>query len=292
MINIAFIGLGVMGSSIASHLLNKNVRLTIYNRSKKKCLKFKRKYENYSIKIVDSPLLLAKDNKFIFSCVGNDDDIKEIYLSKKGIINNVEEETYIIDHTTSSSEIAIQSFKEFKRKKSYFIDAPVSGGEIGAKKGELSIMVGGEKKAFNKIKNFLNNYSKSLIYMGNSGSGQTAKMVNQICVSAIIQGLAEGLNFGKVQGLEINNLLKAISNGAAQSWQMDNRALTMWKNKFNFGFMNKWMYKDLKIVKTSAKDSGIPIPITNKILNYYSKLIEKGYDKDDTSSLIRLLNKK
>ena len=292
MINIGFIGLGVMGSSIASHLLNKNVRLTIYNRSKKKCLKFKRKYKNYSIKIVDSPLLLAKDNKFIFSCVGNDDDIKEIYLSKKGIINNLEEETYIIDHTTSSSEIAIQSFKEFKRKKSYFLDAPVSGGEIGAKKGELSIMVGGEKKAFNKIKKFLNNYSKSLIYMGKSGSGQTAKMVNQICVSAIIQGLSEGLNFGKVQGLEINNLLKAISNGAAQSWQMDNRALTMWKNKFNFGFMNKWMHKDLKIIKTSAKNSGISIPITNKILNYYSKLIEKGYDKDDTSSLIRLLNKK
>ena len=290
--NIAFLGLGTMGTAIASHLVKKNHKITIYNRNIEKSMLFKRKFKEYEIVIENSPVSASKDNQFIFSCVGNDDDLREVYFSKKGIIHGIKPNTYIIDHTTVSSEVSMESYKEFKKKKCFFIDAPVSGGEIGAKNGVLSIMVGGDKKVFLKLKKLLGIYSKSLIYMGKSGNGQLTKMVNQICVAGVIQGLSEGINFAKKKGLSFKELLPAISNGAAQSWQMDNRASTMWLNEFQFGFMNKWMKKDLIIAVKEAKKTKISIPYTIEILKFYEKLIKDGFEELDTSSLIKLLNKK
>ena len=286
---IAFLGIGVMGFHIASHLLKKNKKITIYNRTLKKSEKFKKLFNKLDVQIAKTPLDAAYNNDIFISCVGNDNDLMEIYFDKNGIFNNIKSNAYVIDHTTVSPETAKFCFNKFKRKKCNFLDAPVSGGEIGAINGLLSIMVGGENIIFKKLRPIMNIYSKSLIYMGKSGSGQLAKMVNQICVSSVIQGLAEGLNFGKKTGLKLDKLLSAISNGAAQSWQMENRSETMWKDKFNFGFMNKWMKKDLEIVKKIASKKKINIPITNEILKKYSILIKNGYENLDTSSLIKLL---
>ena len=286
---IAFLGIGVMGFHIASHLLKKNKKITIYNRTSEKSEKFKKLFNKLDVQIAKTPLDAAYNNDIFISCVGNDNDLMEIYFEKNGIFNNMKSNAYVIDHTTVSPETAKFCFNKFKRKKCNFLDAPVSGGEIGAINGLLSIMVGGDNTIFKKLKPIMNIYSKSLIYMGKSGSGQLAKMVNQICVSSVIQGLAEGLNFGKKTGLKLDKLLSAISNGAAQSWQMENRSETMWKDKFNFGFMNKWMKKDLEIVKKIASKKKINIPITNEILKKYSILIKNGYENLDTSSLIKLL---
>ena len=243
------------------------------------------------LKIFDTLEDLTKQSNIIISCVGNDRDLKDIFLSKKGIINYVSKNTIIIDHTTASAEITEVLNKKFLIKKCLFYDAPVSGGEIGAINGTLSTMVGGNKKKINLIKNIVSNYSKSIVYMGQSGNGQITKMVNQICVASIIQGLAEGLFFAKKKKLNVDNLMKVISNGAGQSWQFDNRTKTMWDNKFNFGFMNKLMLKDLKIILKETKNVNINLPITKIIKGYYSNLVKKGYSHEDTSNLIRLLNK-
>lgn len=288
---IAFLGLGVMGRPIAGHLLKKNSQITIFNRDKKKSIAFKKKFSNYNVKLVNTPVEASKDSEYIFSCVGDDNDLKEIYFSEKGIIKSIKPQSYIIDHTTTSSNIATYCFEKFKEKRCYFLDAPISGGEIGAIKGTLSIMIGGDRKKFLKARELMNVYSKSINYMGKSGNGQITKMVNQICVAGVIQGLAEGLHFAKEKKLNFGSLLNSISSGAAQSWQMDNRANTMWKNKFNFGFMNKWMKKDLLIIINAAKKENISLPCTNKILAFYKQLIKEGYDNLDTSSLIKLLNK-
>ena len=232
---------------------------------------------------------LAKKSNIIISCVGNDKDLKDIFLNKNGIINYILQNTIIIDHTTASSEISKVLYKKFLIKKCFFYDAPVSGGEVGAINGTLSIMVGGNKKKINFVKNISNNYAKSVVYMGKSGNGQLTKMVNQICVASAIQGVAEGLFFAKKKRLNIDDLMKVISNGAGQSWQFDNRTKTMWANKFNFGFMNKLMLKDLKIVLKETKNIDVNLPITKIIKGYYSDLVKKGFSREDTSNLIRLL---
>ena len=286
---IAFIGLGIMGFSIAAHLLKKNKKITIFNRTIKKSLSFKKNFNDFEVSIADSPLDAAKNKDYIFSCVGDDNDLDNIFFSKHGVINSVSPDTNIIDHTTCSDSFSKFSFKEFKKKKCNFLDAPVSGGESGAKEGNLSIMVGGEKKIFNELAKTFKLYSRSCVYMGSSGNGQLAKMVNQICIAGLLQGLSEGLNFGKKKGLNFYDLNKAISTGAAQSWQMDNRANTMWNDKFNFGFMNKLMYKDLNILKYSADKDNIKIPITKQVLKLYKELIKNKFEKYDTSSLIKLL---
>ena len=289
---VGFIGLGVMGSNIAKNLINHVDQLNIISRNSKKTLNFISKLKkNKKLKIFDTLEDLTKQSNVIISCVGNDRDLKDIFLTKKGIINYVSKNTIIIDHTTASAEITEVLNKKFLIKKCLFYDAPVSGGEIGAINGTLSIMVGGNKKKINLIKNIASNYSKSIVYMGQSGNGQITKMVNQICVASIIQGLAEGLFFAKKKKLNVDNLMKVISNGAGQSWQFDNRTKTMWDNKFNFGFMNKLMLKDLKIILKETKNVNINLPITKIIKGYYSNLVKKGYSHEDTSNLIRLLNK-
>ena len=289
---VGFIGLGVMGSNMAKNLINHVDQLNIISRNSKKTLNFISKLKkNKKLKIFDTLEDLTKQSNVIISCVGNDRDLKDIFLSKKGIINYVSKNTIIIDHTTASAEITEVLHKKFLIKKCLFYDAPVSGGEIGAINGTLSIMVGGNKKKINLIKNIVSNYSKSIIYMGKSGNGQLTKMVNQICVASIIQGLAEGLFFAKKKKLNVDDLMKVIGNGAGQSWQFDNRTKTMWDNKFNFGFMNKLMLKDLKIILKETKNVNINLPITKIIKGYYSNLVKKGYSHEDTSNLIRLLNK-
>ena len=289
---VGFIGLGVMGSNMAKNLINHVDQLNIISRNSKKTLNFISKLKkNKKLKIFDTLEDLTKQSNIIISCVGNDRDLKDIFLTKKGIINYVSNNTVIIDHTTASAEITEVLHKKFLIKKCLFYDAPVSGGEIGAINGTLSTMVGGNKKKINLIKNIVSNYSKSIVYMGKSGNGQLTKMVNQICVASIIQGLAEGLFFAKKKKLNVDNLMKVIGNGAGQSWQFDNRTKTMWDNKFNFGFMNKLMLKDLKIILKETKNVNINLPITKIIKGYYSNLVKKGYSHEDTSNLIRLLNK-
>ena len=287
---IGFIGLGIMGGNMASHLLKKYKNINILKRNSINTKKFIKKFANKGkINLYNNPKELAENSELIISCVGNDNDLEDIYLRKNKILDGVKKNTIIVDHTTASLNISIKLFKKFKSKQVFFFDAPVSGGEIGAQKGNLAIMVGGEKNKFEILKKSLDCYYKSMIYMGKSGNGQLTKMVNQICVASIIQGLAEGLNFAKKKKQNVENLLEAKQNGAAQSWQLENRSITMWNNKFNFGFMNKLMLKDLKILLNESKISNIELPITKQIKGFYTKLIKKGYSKEDTSNLIRLL---
>ena len=287
---IGFIGLGIMGGNMASHLLKKYKNINIIKRNSINTKKFIKKFANKGkINLYNNPKELAENSELIISCVGNDNDLEDIYLRENKILDGVKKNTIIVDHTTASLNISIKLFKKFRSKQVFFFDAPVSGGEIGAQKGNLAIMVGGEKNKFGVLKKSLDCYYKSMIYMGKSGNGQLTKMVNQICVASIIQGLAEGLNFAKKKKLNVENLLEVIQNGAAQSWQLENRSITMWNNKFNFGFMNKLMLKDLKILLNESKISNIELPITKQIKGFYTKLIKKGYSKEDTSNLIRLL---
>ena len=288
--NVGFIGLGVMGYNIALHIINANRNVHIINRNSKNTLKFIKKFKNSRrLFTYDQYDQLSNKCDFIISCVGKDLDLKDVYLSKNGILKGLRPKTLVVDHTTASYDISNLLYKKTLVKKCYFFDAPISGGEIGAINGTLSIMVGGKKSKFNNLKEILNLYSKSLIYMGVSGSGQLTKMVNQICVATIIQGLAEGLNFAKKKKLKVDSIIKVLKNGAGQSWQLENRAKTMWKSQFNFGFMNKLMLKDLDIIIKEINQSDIRLPVTKIIRNNYQKLIKLGFEKEDTSNLIRLL---
>ncbi len=285
--NIGFIGIGVMGKYIAQHLLKISKNFRILFRKSKITQEFIKKNRK-KIYICSSYKEIAEQSDIIFTCVGNDKDLEFVYFSKDGLLSGMKNNTILIDHTTSSAIVSKKIYKKCLLKKSYFFDAPMSGGEIGAKEGKLSLMVGGSKEKFKKLKEILKLYSKSCIYMGESGNGQLTKMVNQICVASIIQGLAEGLTFAKIKKLDINKLIRVISNGAAQSWQLENRGTTMINNKFNFGFMNKLMLKDLNLVFDNF-DKKEKLPVTTLIKKYYKKLVKLGYDKEDTSSLIRLL---
>ncbi len=285
---IGFIGIGIMGSHIASHLIKKYKSIHIMNRASKKTRKFISEHKK-NVFIYDRLDILANNCNYIITCVGNDKDLSSVFLSKNGIYNGIRKDTLIIDHTTASPKISKILFNKFFKKSSYFFDAPVSGGEVGAKLGKLSVMIGGEKKKLKNIVGLINKYSKSITYMGKSGAGQLTKMVNQICVAAIIQGLAEGLNFAKKKNLRIDDILEVIRNGAGQSWQLENRAKTMWNDEYNFGFMNKLMLKDLNLIFDEITETDIKLPITKIIKTKYKKLIKLGYEKEDTSNLIRLL---
>ncbi len=288
--NVGFIGLGVMGYNIALHIINANRNVHIIKRNSRNTLKFIKKFKNSRrLFTYDQYDQLSNKCDFIISCVGKDLDLKDVYLSKNGILKGLRPKTLIVDHTTASYDISKLLYKKTLGKKCYFFDAPISGGEIGAINGTLSIMVGGKKSKFTNLKEILDLYSKSLIYMGLSGSGQLTKMVNQICVATIIQGLAEGLNFAKKKKLKVDSIIKVLKNGAGQSWQLENRANTMWKSQFNFGFMNKLMLKDLDIIIKEINQSDIRLPVTKIIRNNYRKLIKLGFEKEDTSNLIRLL---
>ena len=288
--NVGFIGLGVMGYNIALHIINANKNVHIINRNSANTLKFIKKFKkSRRLFTYDQYDHLSNKCDFIISCVGKDLDLKDVYLSKNGILKGLSPKTLIVDHTTASYDISKVLYEKTLGKKCYFFDAPISGGEIGAINGTLSIMIGGKKSKFMNLKEILALYSKSSVYMGVSGSGQLTKMVNQICVATIIQGLAEGLNFAKKKKLNIDSLIEVLKNGAGQSWQLENRAKTMWNSEFDFGFMNKLMLKDLDIIIKEINQSDIRLPVTKIIKNNYQKLIKLGFEKEDTSNLIRLL---
>ena len=286
---VSFIGLGVMGYPMAGYISKAGHNVTVYNRTKSKAEKWIKEYKG---KIAETPEEAAKDSDFVFTCVGNDEDLKEVTIGKKGIFNTIKKNSIYIDNTTASAKVAKELHKNAKAQGFGFLDAPVSGGQAGAEKGALTVMVGGDKDDFDKAKHIIDCYSKKVQLLGPSGSGQLAKMVNQICIAGLVQGLSEAINFGLNAGLKMEDVIEVISKGAAQSWQMENRFKTMIDDKFEFGFAVDWMRKDLKIAMDEAKKNNSPLPITEIIDGYYDEIQKMGGNRWDTSSLIRRLRKK
>ena len=282
---IGFIGLGVMGFPMAGHL-SKIFEVSVFNRSHSKSEKWKKNFSGTSYNSIKE---ISSNSEILILCVGNDKDVKEIICGQDGAIDFLKPGSIIIDHTTTSSDLAIELSSLLKPKKISFIDAPISGGQSGAESGKLSIMIGGERQSYEKVKNVLNTYSKFYKYMGPSGSGQLTKMVNQICIAGLIQALSEGMNFADKAGLNIRSVIEVISKGAAQSWQMENRWETMLKDNYDHGFAVDLMKKDLDIVIKKASKENINIEVTKIIDNYYKEIQGAGGGKWDTSSLYKRL---
>ena len=287
--NIGFIGLGVMGSPMAGHISNAGYRLKVFNRTREKAELWS---QEYSGEVTLSPAELAEGCDMVFLCVGNNQDVEEIVLGKNGVLEGLKAGGIIVDHTTTSSVLARTMSVNSSEKGISFIDAPVSGGEIGAKEGTLTIMAGGDEEAFKSSLEVINLYSKFCKRMGGSGSGQLTKMVNQICIAGLVQGLAEGTHFSEKAGLDTKEVIEVISKGAAQSWQMENRYKTMIDDQFDFGFAVDWMRKDLKIAMDEAKKNNSPLPVTKIVDGYYEEIQKMGGNRWDTSSLIRRFRKK
>ena len=283
---VTFIGLGVMGYPMAGHLKKNNIEVTVYNRTSSKSDKWVGEYGGFS---ESTPGNASKNSEIIFICVGKDSDLREVMEGEEGILKNVRENTIIVDHTTASANIAREYFEICKNHNLHFLDAPVSGGQAGAENGKLSIMVGGEKEPFAIVEPVLLSYGKAVELIGKSGSGQLTKMINQICIAGLVQGLSEAMSFGAKSNLDMEKVLKVISKGAAQSWQMENRYRTMLDGKFDFGFAVDWMRKDLSICFEEAKKNNAKLPITEMVDQYYSEVQKIGGKRWDTSSLISLL---
>ena len=284
MTNIGFIGLGIMGGPMASHLSNNGYNLSVFNRSKEKSEKWLTK--NTKAKVCFSIKDVASDCDIIILCVGNDNDVRQIVNEIKTLIRPG---TPVIDHTTTSAELAKEMSKILAEQGSYFLDAPVSGGEAGAQKGALSVMVGGDEKVYMSIKEVLDSYSKFSKFMGPSGHGQLTKMVNQICIAGLIQSLAEGLHFAKKSNLEVKDVIEVISKGAAQSWQMENRWKSMIDDEYEHGFAVDLMRKDLEIVLEHANIIDADLEITDIVNSFYKDIQNAGGGRWDTSSLLRRL---
>jgi len=285
---ITFVGLGVMGYPMAGHLKNNNFEVTVFNRTREKSDDWVKKYQGLA---ETTPGKASQNSEIVFICVGRDDDLREVMEGHDGIINSVKENTIIVDHTTTSANIAKEYSNICKSRKLHFLDAPISGGQAGAENGQLSIMIGGEESPFEEVKPVLASYGKAIELIGPSGSGQLTKMINQICIAGLVQGLSEALAFGKKSNLDMEKVLKVISKGAAQSWQMENRYKTMLDGKFNFGFAVDWMRKDLSICFDESKKNGSKLPITEIIDKYYAEIQSTGGNRFDTSSLMTLVDK-
>ena len=287
--NVAFICLGVMGYPMAGYISKAGHNVTVFNRTKSKAEKWINEYKG---KMAETPAEAAKDAEYIFTCVGNDNDLREVSMGKNGLYNTAKKGSVYIDNSTVSAEICRQLYKAAKDKDFDFLDAPISGGQPGAESGKLTVMVGGDEKIFSKAKPIIDCYSQKVNLIGPSGSGQLTKMMNQMCIAGTVQGLSEAINFGINAGLDMDKVMDTISKGAAQSWQMENRYRSMTDNKFDFGFAVDWMRKDLAIVIEEAKRNGSPIPVTEIVDSYYAKVQEMGGNRWDNSSLIALLKKK
>ena len=286
--NVSFIGLGVMGYPMAGHLHKKGYNVTVYNRTEAKA---KNWVNEYGGQMGKTPAEASKDAEVVFICVGRDEDIIEVMESDKGILVNAKEGMIIVDHTTASAEIARKYFDKLLKLNIGFLDAPISGGQAGAENGVLSIMIGGATKDFETIKPVLQSYGKAIELIGSSGSGQIAKMINQICIAGLVQGLSEAMAFGKKANVDMEKVLSVISKGAAQSWQMENRYRTMLDGKFDYGFAVDWMRKDLSICFNEAIKNGASLPITKIVDNYYAEVQKNGGNRFDTSSLMTLVDK-
>ena len=285
---VAFIGLGVMGYPMAGYISKAGHDVTVYNRTKAKAEKWVKEYKGNT---ADTPMEAAKDCDFVFTCVGNDKDLEEVTIGKQGIYNTIKKGAVYIDNTTASAEIAKKLFFSARAHGFGFLDAPISGGQAGAEGGTLTVMVGGDQPDYDKALPIIDCYSKKVKLMGPAGNGQLTKMVNQICIAGLVQGLSEGINFGMKAGLNMEDVIEVISKGAAQSWQMENRYKTMIDDKFDFGFAVDWMRKDLKIAMDEAKNNGSLLPVTELVDKYYGEVQGIGGKRWDTSSLIKRFRK-
>jgi 3-hydroxyisobutyrate dehydrogenase len=289
MAKVAFVGLGVMGYPMAGHLAAKGGQeVTVFNRTAAKADKWAAQYGG---KTAPTPKAAAEGQDFIFACVGNDNDVREVMLGADGIFAGARKRAIVVDHTTASAEIARELYAEAKKRGFDFVDAPVSGGQAGAENGVLTVMCGGDAEPFAKAKKIIAAYARACNLIGAPGSGQLAKMANQICIAGIVQGLAEALHFAQKAELDIEKLIATISKGAAQSWQMENRYKTMAAGKFDFGFAVDWMRKDLAICLAEARRSGAHLPLTALVDQFYSEVQKMGGRRWDTSSLIALLQR-
>ncbi len=286
--NVAFIGLGVMGYPMAGYISKGGHNVTVFNRTKSKAEKWIKEYKG---KMAETPAEAAKDAEYIFTCVGNDNDLREVTFGDQGAFKTIKKGSIYIDNTTASATIAREIYDFAKKNGFGSLDAPVSGGQAGAENGALTVMIGGDQADFDKAKDKIDCYSKKMKLLGNAGSGQLAKMVNQICIAGLVQGLSEGINFGMKAGLNMEDVIEVISKGAAQSWQMENRFKTMIDDKFDFGFAVDWMRKDLKIAMDEAKNNGSLLPVTELVDKFYGEVQSMGGNRWDTSSLIKRFRK-
>jgi 3-hydroxyisobutyrate dehydrogenase len=288
MAKTAFIGLGVMGFPMAGHLRANGHEVTVFNRTASRAEEWRARHGGQRGL---TPAEAAREAEFVFICVGNDNDVRSVLYGPNGVLAGMKRGTVLIDHTTASAELAREIAEKSKGLGVDFLDAPVSGGQAGAENGKLTVMVGGESAVFERAMPVIDSYARACVLMGPHGSGQLAKMVNQICIAGLLQGLAEGMNFAAKAGLDGQRLIDTISKGAAQSWQMDNRALTMLAGKFEFGFAVDWMRKDLAICLAEAQRNGARLPVTALIDQFYAQVQARGGARWDTSSLMQLLAK-
>jgi 3-hydroxyisobutyrate dehydrogenase-like beta-hydroxyacid dehydrogenase len=288
-VKVAFIGMGVMGYPMAGHLAAKGHEVTVFNRNRKRADAWVAQHKG---KAADTPAKAAAGAAIVFSCVGADNDVRAVTQGGDGAFAGMAKGTIFIDHTTASAEVARELAAEAQAKGVHFLDAPVSGGQAGAENGKLTVMVGGEQAPFDTAKPAMDCYGRAVTLMGPVGAGQLTKMVNQICIAGLVQGLAEGMNFAQRAGLDGELVLDVISKGAAQSWQMENRGKTMLKDKFDFGFAVDWMRKDLGICVAEAKRNGAFLPVTALVDQFYAEVQALGGKRWDTSSLIARLRRK
>ncbi len=285
---VAFLGLGVMGFPMAGHLADAGHRVTVYNRTAAKAKSWAVAHDG---KVAATPREAAAGAEIVFSCVGNDNDVRAVLLGDDGALEGAEKGAVIVDHTTASAGVAREVAGEAEKRGVGFLDAPLSGGQAGAENGQLTIMVGGEPKVFARAEPVMDCYAKAVTLIGPTGHGQLAKAVNQICIAGVVQGLSEGLHFAKRAGLDVAKVIGAISKGAAQSWQMENRWQTMVNDEFEFGFAVEWMRKDLKIALDEAEKNGATLDMTRLVDGYYAEVETLGGRRWDTSSLIKRLEK-
>lgn len=283
---VAFIGLGVMGYPMAGYLANNNHDVVVYNRTASKAESWCAEYKGAA---AATPAAAARSAEIVFVCVGNDDDVREVVFADEGILAGIPVGAILVDHTTASASLANEIHVVAAEKNVGFLDAPLSGGQAGAENGQLTIMVGGDEDTFARAQAVMQSYAKAITLIGPAGSGQLAKMVNQICIAGVVQGLAEGLSFAKKSGLDPELVISAISKGAAQSWQMENRWQSMVDEEFDFGFAVDWMRKDLKIALEEAQRNGATLEMTELVDKFYAEVQALGGARWDTSSLIARL---
>ena len=288
MVRAAFIGLGVMGYPMARHLKTKGHEVTVYNRTTAKAEKW---VSEHGGKLARTPREAAEGQEVVLACVGNDNDLREVTLGSDGAFSGMSKGALFIDHTTASAGIARELYAAAKVGGFDFLDAPVSGGQAGAENGQLTVMVGGDAGPFDRAQPVIMSFAKACRLLGESGSGQLAKMMNQICIAGVVQGLAEAVHFGKKAGMDIEAVIDVISKGAAQSWQMENRYKTMNAGKFDFGFAVDWMRKDLSIVLGEGRANGAKLPLTALVDQFYADVQGMGGNRWDTSSLLARLER-
>ena len=295
---VAFIGLGVMGYPMAGHLVKQGYSVSVYNRTVSKAQSWCEEYaehaaaQNLNLQACMTPADAAKGADAVFVCVGNDNDVRQVTMSEQGVLNGMESGTLLVDHTTASQDLALELNAACGARGLDFLDAPVSGGQAGAENGALTVMVGGSDSDFARAGSYFEAYAKKYALMGSAGAGQLTKMVNQICIAGVLQGLSEGVHFAQQAGLDVGKVVDVISQGAAQSWQMNNRATTMAEGEYEFGFAVDWMRKDLSIALSTGRSLDARLPMTALVDQFYADVQQMGGGRWDTSSLLRRLTAK